>query len=306
MSTNTSFWKEFKLDDLFEKVKTEKISKKANDFPIVKDDEYSIPLLTAGVDNQGFARYAKRSQCPTILSNVISISANGANTGVTFYQKEEFAVLQDAYAIKLRDMEIPNEQVGLFLASCISKVLYGNFSWTYKAGWERIKLMSIKLPITESEEIDWDYMQEHIKQLEQEHITELEQYLSVTGLNDCKLTDEDIEILSTKLINREGLQNSTSENDRLKEAKEFTIGDLFEVKTPLKRFNANNVKITDNIGHPYVVRSSNNNGVRGYIDEDEIYLNEGNTLSFGQDTATVFWQEKPYFTGDKIKVLKPK
>lgn len=35
-------------------------------------------------------------------------------------------------------------------------------------------------------------------------------------------------------------------------------------------------------------------------------MNEGNTISFGQDTATVYYQEKPYFTGDKIKVLKPK
>lgn len=24
---------------------------------------------------------------------------------------------------------------------------------------------------------------------------------------------------------------------------------------------------------------------------------------FGQDTATIFYQEKPYFTGDKIKVM---
>ena len=133
----------------------------------------AIPLLTAGADNQGFARYAKRSQCPTILKNVISISANGANTGVTFYQKDEFAVLQDAYAIKLKDMEIPNEQVGLFLASCISKILHGNFSWTYKAGWERIKGMIIKLPVKEVEEIDWEYMQERITELEEERITEL-------------------------------------------------------------------------------------------------------------------------------------
>lgn len=86
----------------------------------------------------------------------------------------------------------------------------------------------------------------------------------------------------------------------------FKVGDLFEVKTPVKKFNANAVEITDKIGHPYVVRSSTNNGIRGYINEDENYLNEGNTFSFGQDTATIFWQEKPYFTGDKIKVLKPK
>lgn len=32
----------------------------------------------------------------------------------------------------------------------------------------------------------------------------------------------------------------------------------------------------------------------------------GNTISFGQDTATMFYQEKPYFTGDKIKILRPK
>ena len=27
------------------------------------------------------------------------------------------------------------------------------------------------------------------------------------------------------------------------------------------------------------------------------------TISFEQDTATIFYQEKPYFTGDKIKVI---
>lgn len=48
------------------------------------------------------------------------------------------------------------------------------------------------------------------------------------------------------------------------------------------------------------------NGQKGFINEDEAYLNEGNTISFGQDTATMFYQESPYFTGDKIKILKPK
>jgi len=59
-------------------------------------------------------------------------------------------------------------------------------------------------------------------------------------------------------------------------------------------------------GHPYVVRTSLNNGIRGFINEDEGFLNDGNTISFGQDTATMFYQAKPYFTGDKIKILKLK
>ena len=43
--------------------------------------------------------------------------------------------------------------------------------------------------------------------------------------------------------------------------------------------------------------------IRGYITQDECYLNPAKTISFGQDTATIFYQEKPYFTGDKIKVM---
>ena len=87
---------------------------------------------------------------------------------------------------------------------------------------------------------------------------------------------------------------------------EYRIGDLFDVLSYKQRFDANKVSLTKDNGHPYIVRQSYDNGQKGYIDENEIYLNEGNTISFGQDTATMFYQEKPYFTGDKIKVLKPK
>ena len=81
---------------------------------------------------------------------------------------------------------------------------------------------------------------------------------------------------------------------------------MFEIKTPTKKFNANTVKFGGK--YPYVVRSSQNNGIKDYLSEDIKYLNPANTISFGQDTATIFYQEQPYFTGDKIKILtfKPK
>jgi len=87
---------------------------------------------------------------------------------------------------------------------------------------------------------------------------------------------------------------------------EYRIGDLFEINSYKKRFDANKVKILENGKFPYVVRMGSDNGQKGFINEDEIYLNEGNTISFGQDTATMFYQETPYFTGDKIKILKSK
>lgn len=79
------------------------------------------------------------------------------------------------------------------------------------------------------------------------------------------------------------------------------MGDVFEIRSPKKKFNANAVKFDGK--YPYVARGSSNNGIRGYINEDEQYLNPAKSLSFGQDTATVFYQPSAYFTGDKIKVM---
>jgi len=82
----------------------------------------------------------------------------------------------------------------------------------------------------------------------------------------------------------------------------FLLGDIFDIHKPKKKFNANEVKFGGL--YPYVARGSSNNGIRGYITEDTRYLNPANTLSFGQDTATVYYQDKAYFTGDKIKILE--
>ncbi|MGH1977126.1 restriction endonuclease subunit S [Rothia sp. L_38] len=87
---------------------------------------------------------------------------------------------------------------------------------------------------------------------------------------------------------------------------EFAIGDLFDVQASKKRFDANKVKLLNKSGYPYVVRTSQNNGIKGLLDAPVEFLNSGNTLSFGQDTATVYYQKNPYFTGDKIKILQPK
>ncbi len=87
---------------------------------------------------------------------------------------------------------------------------------------------------------------------------------------------------------------------------EFKVGELFTISTSEKRFDANKVKVLENGNFPYVVRTGLNNGIKGFINEDEQFLNEGNTISFGQDTATMFYQEQPYFTGDKIKIVKSK
>ncbi|WP_405196511.1 restriction endonuclease subunit S [Streptococcus mutans] len=179
----------------------------------------------------------------------------------------------------------------------LSELLFVTSSWKkgikdlgYARHWKIAKEAKILLPV-KNNEIDFDFMESFIAELEAERIAELSAYLTVSGLDNYELSIEELEALRAY--------------DTI-EWKEIPLGEIFEVNTYKKQFDANKVILTDNIGHPYVVRKSTDNGIKGYIQEDEIYLNEGNTISFGQDTATVFYQEKPYFTGDKIKILKAK
>lgn len=77
---------------------------------------------------------------------------------------------------------------------------------------------------------------------------------------------------------------------------------LFDIVPTKKKINANSISFGGH--HPYVARGEGSNGIRGYIDFDEEYLNPANTISFGQDTATMNYQTDAYFTGDKIQIFK--
>ena len=91
--------------------------------------------------------------------------------------------------------------------------------------------------------------------------------------------------------------------------KKYRTGDVLDFNSSNGIFHACNVSIEDNkteSNHPYVVRTSQNNGIRGYISEDESKLNLANTISFAQDTAQMFYQSEPYFTGNKVKVVSVK
>lgn len=175
-------WSEYKLIDLFEKVKAKVLKYKTSELPSYPTENYPLPALTAGILNQGLNNYVPHENA-TVIKNVLSISANGANTGVTFFQNKEFTILQDAYAIRYKkDDYIPNEKQYLYLAGTVSKAIYGNYDWTNKAGWEKIKNNTISLPQKEGK-IDYQFMEDFIAELEQASIAELEAYLCKRILN---------------------------------------------------------------------------------------------------------------------------
>lgn len=207
-----------------------------------------------------------------------------------FYQPKPFVGYPHVQGLYAKQEGVWNEKGLLYFLSLFKAAAFGRFDYAAKFTRVIALAMEVVLPIRSDGKIDFAYMEAYIRELEMARLRELEKYLAAAGFDDCKLTKAE----------RTAVEDFMNGNVPVRT---FKIADLFSVDTPQRRFNANAVKFGG--VHPYVVRTSQNNGQRETIIADEEWLNPGNTISFGQDTATIFYQPKDYFTGDKIKVMKP-
>lgn len=274
-------WGEFKIGDLFEIQNT--LSFNAN--KLVEGNEYDYVTRTSF--NQGILQ-------TTGFVNKDNINPSGTwSLGLLqmdfFYRRKPWYAGQFVRKI-VPKFDLP-ENVILFFTTLLNMQKKVLLSVLVRNVDEKFRNIIVSLPITPENKIDFDFMEAFIRELEEERIRELTAYLKVSGFDNYKLSKCESEALA--------------HFNELK-WKEFRIGDLFDILTSKKRFDANKIKILNEGKYPYIVRTSLNNGIKGYLNESEEFLNDENTISFGQDTATMFYQSKPYFTGDKIKIVKYK
>ncbi len=284
-------WGEYNINKLFSKIQVNSLKYKTKDLPSKITENYCLPALTAGIENQGLNNYVP-SDGATVLKNVISISANGANTGATFYQSREFTVLQDAYAIQwiYNDNALTANQF-LFITSCIAKTIYGNYEWTNKAGWERIKRNIIFLPQTSDGKIDFDFMESFIAELEVEHVAELEvervaelsAYLTVSGLDNYELSNDEEDALK----NFQSLKWDT-----------YNLEKLFGKATRGKRLKGDD-RIAGTL--PFVTAGEASEGISAYI-SNEVEVFEKNTTTIDMFGSAKYRNYK-YGADDHVAVV---
>ena len=193
---------------MFEKLPFNKLRYKKADLPSNKINDFILPAITCTTENNGISCYVKKENA-TIFKNCISVAANG--DAPVFYQSNEFTILQDAYVIDFKDKKL-NKKENLFFTALLKKALK-KFDWANKSGWERVKNENILLPTTQNGEIDFEFMESFVAELEAERVAELEAYLAAASLKDYKLTADELSALSKFENYNWG---------------EFRIGDLFE------------------------------------------------------------------------------
>lgn len=283
-------FKEFKIEEILNWQPQKEIDPlKIPDLTVQSNAKY--PFYGQATINNGIISYLSLDR--KVLNNpegkpTILIHSNNQNI---VYLETPFYLKDGHGATSVLQSENLNEKVALYLITSIKKVIVKKFSYNEKATKIALKNTYIQLPVNEDDTVDYDYIEHQTQYFEKERISELNLYLKNGNFEDCSLTKKEKNALG-RFRNSEIKYQS------------FKIGGetgLFRVTTTKKKFNANTVRFDGK--YPYIARSSTNNGIRGYINQDTKYLNDAFTISFGQDTATIFYQERPYFTGDKIKVM---
>ena len=169
-------WREFKMDDLFEKVSTLKLPYKAKELPEEATDNFVIPCLTSSFKNQGLNYFAPKDGA-TILKDVISIPSN-SDVYRAYFQSNEFTVLSDAYAIRWKDksMHISQNQY-LFMVICINKFTdLPIYSYKNKlGGWNVVKNKYVLLPV-KKDKIDFDFMEKFINAIKKLTLKSVAEY----------------------------------------------------------------------------------------------------------------------------------
>lgn len=154
-------WGKFQLGTDFvikgSKVTNEKLLIPGNSFPRVTTSMYDNAYEGFYSDNLNTGEKAIINP-----GNIVTIET--AIRGISFYQPHEYLSSQHLINIAFKDRKM-NQYTGLFLSACISNAIKNKYYYGYKFSKFRILKETIILPITDDGTIDFDYMEQYVKNL---------------------------------------------------------------------------------------------------------------------------------------------
>ena len=297
-------WGEFRIGDLFEIGTGSLLS--ASEL----SREGSVPRISARSDNNGVLGYFDTELLSSArhFENFISVNFFGSEGGI-FYHPYKASVEMKVHTLKIPGVNL-NVKTGSFICSSLHKVL-GGFGYGGQLSSSKLKNngYKIKLPINKNKEIDFDFMESFIAELESERIAELEAYLTASGLKDYQLTPEEKMALddlgSGKIVWGEfafkDVFGHIAQGRRVKKDDQLP-GDI-----PFVMAGATNMGVANHISNP--ISRFPKNSITVDIFGNTFYRNYD--FGAGDDTGVYWSSEKNYsresmlfFTASMAKALK--
>lgn len=237
----------------------------------------SIPYITRkesdnGVD--GFIRDDERKM--SVAFPVITI---GNETAKPFVQVYPFFTGTKVNILSPKDKV--DTWALLFVATSIEQHK-SKYSYSYTINSTRLRKQLILLPAASDGTPDWAFMEAYMREVEEELLSE------VCPKLEAQLLEH---IISLGTL-----------GDR--EWKEFVFGDLFSITSTSSSIDKKRLS-SNNGDNPYITRSENDNGIDSFVEEQLSYtVDEGNVITIGLDTQTVFYQSYPFYTGQNIQIIR--
>lgn len=249
---------------------------------LIDDDEKSVPYVTRSDSNNGLARFVspKNYEFGSDDGGCITV---GLDTQTAFYQPHKFVTGQN---IQIITGESLNEDVAQFMVPILRQQMTAKFNWGGNgATLGRMKRLTVMLPVTDSGELDYEYMAEYTRQ---KRAAMLDKYHKYVEARIAELG----ELVEIPMLDE-------------KEWDEFFIGDLFEVSRPKSR----NKDDYDFGNTPFVASGALNNGVMKCCDakQDE-QLDAGNCITVSPVDGSTFYQPMDFLgrggAGSSILMLR--
>lgn len=289
---NAIKWGEFRLGDLFEASN--------GDFDIQKRhiNHRGEFVITAGLSNNGVLGQSD-IQAKVFESHTLTIDMFGC----AFYRSFPYKMVTHARVFSLKPKFEINHKIGLFL----STLFFGypkKFGYENMCSWAKIKNDKVILPLKPTasaqtiKDIDFNFMEKFIAELEQCRLAELQAYLKATGLENTTLSSAEENALNVFNNSREGNApcGLTWQS--------FKLGDLFEIE---KTLSFNKDALTQGQDYDYITRTSQNQGVlqtTGFVNAEN--LNPPFTWSLGLLQMDFFYRKKSWYAGQFMRKITPK
>lgn len=151
---NEKEWSHFKMPEIFEMIQRGKRLKTADHVAGM------IPYVSSTANNNGVDDYIEATSGTRVFGDCISL-ANSGSVGTAFYEPFDFVASDHVTALKTEGM---SKYCYLFMTALIEKQ-GSNFNFNREINDARIKNMQVMLPVDDSGEPDYEYMEQYSRNM---------------------------------------------------------------------------------------------------------------------------------------------
>jgi len=269
LTLNDVEWKAFSFNEVFRKIQRGKRLK--------KDDhiEGYVPYISSTALNNGVDGFIGNKEKIRKFSHNLTL-ANSGSVGSCFYHDYEYIASDHVTSLSLRNS---NKYLNLFIATIVRR-LEEKYSFNREINDKRIRSEKLMLPVDDKGSLNYQFMEDYIKQeqkeIAQKVINFYEQKLLETGFDLVGLEEVEWEVFPFDKIFRKIQRGRRLKKD------DHIDGDV-----------------------PYVSSTSLNNGVDGFIcNDDKVRKFKNNlTLANSGSVGSCFYHDYEYIASDHVTSL---